>query len=123
VANLTADLDTRCGELYPPGGELLPDREVGSDAAAVSASSLPPGDRAAVPGLVSSREPFEVLVCFLDGTDAAGLSADGKGILMRPDALRSKTATKAARAGPEPKTRLSRGEKLAHKRMAEIGAV
>jgi hypothetical protein len=51
------------------------------------------------------------------------LSADGKGIVMRPDALRSKTATKAARAGPEPKTRLSRGEKRAHKRMAEIGAV
>ena len=95
MANLTADLDTRCGELYPPGGELLPDREVGSDAAAVSASSLPPGDRAAVPGLVSSREPFEVLVCFLDGTDAAGLShseleerldRDGRELLYRlPD--------------------------------------
>ena len=49
------------------------------------------------------------------------LSADGKGIVMRPDALRTTTAT--ARAGPKPKARLSGGETLNHKRMAEIGAV
>jgi hypothetical protein len=41
VASVTADLDTRCGELYAPGGELLPSgwlvamlqREVGTAAA------------------------------------------------------------------------------------------
>ena len=51
------------------------------------------------------------------------LSADGKGIVMRPDALRTQTATRRARAGPKPKTRLAGAEKLNCKRMAEIGAV
>jgi hypothetical protein len=32
--------------------------------------------------------------------DLLVLSADGKGIVMRPDALRAATATRAARAGP-----------------------
>jgi hypothetical protein len=39
--------------------------------------------------------------------DLLVLSADGKGIVMRPDALRTGTSTKAARAGPKPKARLS----------------
>ena len=51
------------------------------------------------------------------------LSADGKGIVMRPDALRTATAKRAARAGPEPKVRLSREHQRHRKRMAEIGAV
>ena len=51
------------------------------------------------------------------------LSADGKGIVMRPDALRTQTATRRVRAGPKPKTRLAGSEKLNCKRMAEIGAV
>ena len=51
------------------------------------------------------------------------LSADGKGIVTRPDALRTQTATRRARAGPKPKARLAGGEKLNCKRMAEIGAV
>jgi len=51
------------------------------------------------------------------------LSADGKGIVMRPDALRAATATRRARAGPKPKPRLAGSEKLNCKRMAEIGAV
>jgi hypothetical protein len=51
------------------------------------------------------------------------LSADGKGIVMRPDALRPAAATRAARAGPKPRARLATAEKLNHKRMAEIGAV
>jgi hypothetical protein len=58
VASLTADLDTRCGELYASGAEILPDRGAGSGVA----------------GFVSSREQFECLVGFLDGSDAAGLS-------------------------------------------------
>jgi hypothetical protein len=51
------------------------------------------------------------------------LSADGKGIVMRPEALRAQTAKAAARASPKLKTRLSRGEKANRKRIAEIGAV
>jgi hypothetical protein len=55
--------------------------------------------------------------------DLLVLSADGKGIVMRPDALRTATAGRRARAGPKPKARLAGGETLNHKRMAEIGAV
>jgi hypothetical protein len=94
VASVTADLDARCGELYPPGEQVLPDGRVGSDAATGGgrAGSCPPGDRAAVPGFVSSREQFESLVCFLDGTDAGGrshaeleerLDRDGRELLRR----------------------------------------
>jgi hypothetical protein len=59
VANVTADLDTRCGELYASGNQLLPEGSVGSDRAAAFARS---------------QEQFESLIGFLDGTDAAGLS-------------------------------------------------
>jgi hypothetical protein len=55
--------------------------------------------------------------------DVIVLSADGKGICMRPDALRQATAAAAAKADPKLKTRLSKGEKRARKRMAEVGAV
>jgi len=51
------------------------------------------------------------------------LSADGKGIVMRADALRPETAKAAQRASPKLKTRLSRGEKPNRKRIAEVGAV
>jgi hypothetical protein len=57
------------------------------------------------------------------GEDVLVLSADGKGIVMRPDALRAATAQAAARASPKLKTRLSRGEKRNRKRIAEVGAV
>jgi hypothetical protein len=77
VANVTADLDTRCGELYASGDELLPAGQAG-------------GDRAA--GFAASREQFESLISFLDGTDAGGLShaeleerlsVDGRELLRR----------------------------------------
>jgi hypothetical protein len=77
VANVTADLDTRCGELYASGDELLPAGRPGSGCAA---------------GFASSREQFESLVSFLDGADAAGLShaeleerldRDGRELLRR----------------------------------------
>lgn len=55
--------------------------------------------------------------------DVLVLSADGKGIVMRPDALRPATAKAAGRATAKLKTRLSRGEKRNRKRMAEVGAV
>jgi hypothetical protein len=56
-------------------------------------------------------------------TAVLAISADGKGIVIRPDALRAGTA-KAAEAGAgKLATRLSRGEKPNRKRMAEVGAV
>ena len=56
--------------------------------------------------------------------DLLVISADGKGIVMRPDALRPKAAATRARPGPKhPKTRLTSAEKSNYKRMAEIGAV
>src|SRR5664279_1888204 len=51
------------------------------------------------------------------------LSADGKGIVMRPDALRPATAKAAHQATAKLQTRLSKGEKRNRKRMAEVGAV
>ena len=55
------------------------------------------------------------------GRDVLALTADAKGIVMRPDALREPTA-KAATSRKLP-TRLSRGEQRCRKRMAEVGAV
>jgi hypothetical protein len=83
VASVTADLDTRCGELYASGDELLPaGRAESSDAArAVGAG-----------GFAASREQFESLIGFLDGTGAAELShaeleeqldRDGRELLRR----------------------------------------
>ena len=74
---MTADLDTRCGVLYAPADDLLPAERGGSDRAAAFACS---------------REQFESLIGFLDGTDAAGLShaeleerldRDGRELLRR----------------------------------------
>ncbi len=51
------------------------------------------------------------------------ISVDGKGIVMRPDALRDATAKAASGATRKLETRLSKGEKRYRKRMAEVGAV
>jgi hypothetical protein len=51
------------------------------------------------------------------------LTFDGKGIVMRPGALREATAKAAAAARRKLATRLSPGEKHGRKRMAEIAAV
>lgn len=56
-------------------------------------------------------------------TDVLVMSVDGKGVVMRPDALRKATAAAAKKATPKLKTRLSKGEKNGRKRMAEVGAV
>jgi hypothetical protein len=53
--------------------------------------------------------------------DIVVLSCDGKGVVMRHDALRPQTANAATSA--KLKTRLSKGEKRNRKRMAEVGAV
>jgi len=51
------------------------------------------------------------------------LSCDGKGIVMRPDALRAATAKAAAAGNTKLLTRLSKGEKRNRKRMAEVASV
>ncbi|HEU5330775.1 MAG TPA: ISKra4 family transposase [Thermomicrobiales bacterium] len=52
------------------------------------------------------------------------MSLDGKGIVIRPEALRTETARAAAKKGANTyRTRLASGEKNGRKRMAEIGAV
>jgi len=51
------------------------------------------------------------------------LSFDGKGIAMRPDALRPATRKAAARSKRTFRTRLAGGEKPARKRMATLGVV
>lgn len=58
-----------------------------------------------------------------DVDDVLVLSCDGKGVVMRPDALRPATAKAAANSNPKLATRLSKGEKRNRKRMAEVGAV
>ncbi len=55
--------------------------------------------------------------------DILVLSVDGKGIVMRPEALREATRKAAEDASPKLEGRLSRGEKRGRRRMAEIGAV
>ncbi len=73
---MTADLDTRCGELYASGDEVLSSGRGDEDVAATGAgsSSLAQGDSAVPAGFSASRQQFESLLGFLDGTDAAGLS-------------------------------------------------
>jgi hypothetical protein len=51
------------------------------------------------------------------------ISADAKGVVMRPEDLRPATADAAKKAAPKLKTRLCKGEKANRKRMAEIAAV
>jgi hypothetical protein len=51
------------------------------------------------------------------------ISADGKGIVMRPDSLRPATAARAKASTTKLATRLSKGEKRNRKRLAEVGAV
>lgn len=55
--------------------------------------------------------------------DVLVLSADGKGIVMRPEALREATRKKAAVQDTKLGSRLSKGEKRNRKRLAEVGAV
>jgi hypothetical protein len=55
--------------------------------------------------------------------DVLVLSVDGKGIVMRPNSLRSATEQAAAAATTKLETRLSKGEKRNRKRLAEVGAV
>jgi hypothetical protein len=58
-----------------------------------------------------------------DPDDTLVLTCDGKGIVMRPEALRAATAEAAEQAAHKLQTRLSPGEKRNRKRMAEVGGV
>jgi hypothetical protein len=58
-----------------------------------------------------------------DPAAALVISCDGKGVVMRPGALRPVTRQRAATSQTKLKTRLSKGEKRNRKRMAEVGAV
>lgn len=58
-----------------------------------------------------------------DDDEVVVLSADGKGVVMRPEGLRSATRAKAEASQNKLKGRLSKGEKSNRKRMAEVGAV
>ena len=55
--------------------------------------------------------------------DVLVISADGKGIVMRPDALRPATMAAARADKHKLKTRLSKGEQRNSKRMAELAVV
>lgn len=55
--------------------------------------------------------------------DLLVLTFDGKGIVMRPEALRDATAKATRATGHKLATRLSPGEKHGHKRMAELAGV
>jgi hypothetical protein len=76
---VTADLDTRAVELYAPMGEVLPFRRRGGDGAVAADrdASRQRSEPAVAVGFASSREQFESLVRFMDGTDAAGLDHAG----------------------------------------------
>ena len=69
-------------------------------------------------GFYTDRAPPEA-----DPADVLVVSADGKGIVMRPEALREPTAKAAAEEQQKLKTRLSKGEKRNRKRMATVAAV
>lgn len=56
-------------------------------------------------------------------SQALALTVDGKGIVMRPEALREPTAKAASGPSRKLATRLSKGEKPNRKRMAEVGCV
>ncbi len=58
-----------------------------------------------------------------DRDDVLVLSCDGKGVVMRPEALRAATQKQAASSQAKLTSRLSKGEKRARKRMAEVCAV
>ncbi|MGH9055824.1 MAG: ISKra4 family transposase [Acidimicrobiales bacterium] len=58
-----------------------------------------------------------------DEHDVLVISADGKGIVMRPDALRPATMAAARADKHKLKTRLSKGEQRNSKRMAELAVV
>jgi len=55
--------------------------------------------------------------------DVLVLSCDGKGVVMRPEALRAATQKQAQSSNAKLSTRLSKGEKRGRKRMAEVCAV
>jgi hypothetical protein len=66
VANVTADLDTRCSELYASRDEVLAAGQADSEAAGGGGGR--PGGSAGGAGFSVSREQFESLIGFLPCT-------------------------------------------------------
>lgn len=93
-------------------------RSTGVSVAKRQVESLTAAAAADVEDFYSSRAPEPDT-----SKDVVVISVDGKGIVMRPDALREATAKAAGAASPKLGTRLSKGEKRYRKRMAEVGAV
>jgi len=99
-----------------------------------SLTARPIGKRQVEELVVRSAQDFEAFYDELQGatvdqergqapSELLVLSTDGKGIVMRHDALRPATAKKAAGSTNKLQTRLSSGEKRNRKRMAEVATV
>ena len=71
---MTADLDTRGGELYPSGDEVLPAGQADSEAAAAAGGGERGSPGESTDPFAASRERFESRIDFFAGADAAGLS-------------------------------------------------
>jgi hypothetical protein len=95
-------INTRCGNVVGKRQLLDLVRQAAVDIDAFNAAQIP-----------LPRTAEELLI----------LSADGKGIVMRPEALRPATAKAAAQHTRTFRTRLAAGEKSARKRMAALGVV
>ena len=93
-------------------------RQTGTAIGTRQVESLPARAAADVEDFYATRRPPPA-----HHSDLLVISADGKGIVMRPDSLRPQTAAKAAAASTKLQTRLSKGEKRNRKRLAEVGAV
>ncbi|MGH9304931.1 MAG: ISKra4 family transposase, partial [Acidimicrobiales bacterium] len=98
--------------------EAAIERATGQHVGKRQVESLSAKSTADVEAFYATRTHEEV-----DEGDVLVISADGKGIVMRPDSLREATRKAAASAKNKLATRLSRGEKRNRKRMAEVGAV
>jgi hypothetical protein len=109
IESTRGSFDAAVDAIYRATGQKVGKRQVESLARAASLDV----DAFYASRVVAQGEPNDVVV----------ISLDGKGIVMRPDALRPATRRAAQACTAKLKARLSKGEKRGHKRMAELGAV
>jgi len=133
--------------LHPADGVLnLPEerhshglRRLAATEAARARSTTPPRRSGPATGAVVAKRQVEQLAALsavdfeafyasrprpeASAEEVVVISVDGKGIVMRPGALRPATASAAERTTTKLEGRLSKGEKRNRKRMAEVGAV
>jgi hypothetical protein len=81
-------------------------------------------DGFALEAFSGAADQFLALTGWLAGEkdDVLVLSCDGKGVVMRPEALRAQAQKQAQSSSAKLSTRLSDGEKRGRKRMAEVCA-